>query len=89
MITGLLADVIASNRKILEDVQYHVRRMDYDGVKLERKNKGKAKQIKKNKRKKWACILKDRMGKQTAAAGIKNISNLPEMQFADYLFCFS
>ncbi len=35
IITGLLADVIASNRKILEDVQYHVRRMDYDGVKLE------------------------------------------------------
>ncbi len=35
MITGLLADVIASNRKILEDVQYHVRRMDYDGVSLQ------------------------------------------------------
>lgn len=34
IITGLLADIIASNRKILEDVQYHVRRMDYDGVKL-------------------------------------------------------
>lgn len=34
VIVGLLADVIASNRKILEDVQYHVRRMDYDGVKL-------------------------------------------------------
>lgn len=33
IIVGLLADVIASNRKILEDVQYHVRRMDYDGVK--------------------------------------------------------
>ena len=27
---GLLADVIASNRKILEDVQYHVRRAEYD-----------------------------------------------------------
>ncbi|MCI8918643.1 MAG: glycosyltransferase [Eubacterium sp.] len=34
IIVGLLADVIASNRKILEDVQYHVRRMDYDGVRL-------------------------------------------------------
>lgn len=32
VIVGLLADIIASNRKILEDVQYHVRRMDYDGV---------------------------------------------------------
>ena len=33
IIMGLMADIIASNRKILEDVQYHVRRMDYDGVK--------------------------------------------------------
>lgn len=37
IIVGLLADVIASNRKILEDVQYHVRRMDYDGVRLQKK----------------------------------------------------
>lgn len=29
---GLQADLIASNRKLLEDVQYHVRKMDYDGV---------------------------------------------------------
>lgn len=35
IITGLLADLIASSRKILEDVQYHVRRMDYDGVKVQ------------------------------------------------------
>lgn len=34
VLVGLLADVIASSRKILEDVQYHVRRMDYDGVAL-------------------------------------------------------
>ncbi len=27
---GLLADIIASNRKLLEDVQYHVRRAEYD-----------------------------------------------------------
>lgn len=27
---GLQADLIAANRKILEDVQYHVRRLDYD-----------------------------------------------------------
>ena len=47
MITGLLADVIASNRKILEDVQYHVRRMDYDGVKLEREKQGKSEADKK------------------------------------------
>jgi hypothetical protein len=31
---GLQADLIASNRKLLEDVQYHVRKMDYDGVSL-------------------------------------------------------
>lgn len=29
-VVGLLADVIAANRKILEDVQYHVRKMDCD-----------------------------------------------------------
>jgi bacteriorhodopsin len=28
---GLLADLIAANRKILEDVQYHVRKLEYDG----------------------------------------------------------
>ena len=27
---GLMADVIAANRKILQDVQYHVKRMEYD-----------------------------------------------------------
>lgn len=29
-ILGLLADIISANRKILEDVQYHVRRLDFD-----------------------------------------------------------
>ncbi|MCR5432707.1 MAG: glycosyltransferase family 2 protein [Lachnospiraceae bacterium] len=29
VLIGLLGDVIAANRKILEDVQYHVRRIDY------------------------------------------------------------
>lgn len=29
-VIGLQADIIAANRKILEDVQYHVRKMDYD-----------------------------------------------------------
>ena len=33
-IIGLQADVIASNRKILEDVQYHLRRLEYDGTKI-------------------------------------------------------
>ena len=28
---GLVSDLIAVNRKILEDVQYHVRKLDYDG----------------------------------------------------------
>ena len=31
-VIGLQADLIASNRKILEDVQYHVRKLDYDGA---------------------------------------------------------
>ena len=30
IIIGLQADIIAANRKILEDVQYHVRKIDYD-----------------------------------------------------------
>ena len=29
-VIGLLADVVASNRKLLEDIQYHVRKLDYD-----------------------------------------------------------
>ncbi len=29
-VIGLQADLIASNRKLLEDVQYHVRKLDYD-----------------------------------------------------------
>ena len=29
-IVGLEADIISANRKILEDVQYHVRKLDYD-----------------------------------------------------------
>ncbi len=32
-VIGLLADLMAKNRKLLEDIQYHVRKMDYDGVK--------------------------------------------------------
>lgn len=34
LVIGLQADLIARNRKLLEDVQRHVRKMDYDGVKL-------------------------------------------------------
>lgn len=30
IVVGLQADIIAANRKILEDVQYHVRKLDYD-----------------------------------------------------------
>lgn len=30
IVSGLLSDVIAGNRKLIEDVQYRVRRMDYD-----------------------------------------------------------
>ena len=32
-IIALQADNIAANRKILEDVQYHVRKLDYDSEK--------------------------------------------------------
>lgn len=29
-VIGMLADVISANRKILEDVQYHVKKQEYD-----------------------------------------------------------
>lgn len=32
VIVGLQADVIAANRKILEDIQYHVRELTYDNI---------------------------------------------------------
>lgn len=31
-IVGLQADIISGNRKLLEDIQYHVRKLDYDDV---------------------------------------------------------
>ena len=30
IIVGLQGDIIAANRKLLEDIQYHVRKIDYD-----------------------------------------------------------
>lgn len=39
-IIGLQADIISANRKILEDVQYHVRKLDYDREKNENKPAG-------------------------------------------------
>ena len=45
-IIGLQADVIAANRKILEDVQYHLRRLEYDGVK-EKQETAKEKEVRK------------------------------------------
>jgi len=30
IVVGLLGDIISANRKILQDVQYHMRKMDYD-----------------------------------------------------------
>lgn len=40
-VIGMLADVIAANRRILEDTQYHVRRIDYDGMSSGRENENK------------------------------------------------
>ncbi len=37
-VIGLLADLMAKNRKLLEDIQYHVRKMDYDGVQNKKDN---------------------------------------------------
>ncbi len=57
IIVGLQADVIAANRKLLEDIQYHVRKIDYDHD-LDRKEKEEAAQ---------SAQAGDR--EQTAAAG--------------------
>lgn len=37
LVVGLLADVLAANRKLIEDMQYHVRRMEYENM-----NRGKS-----------------------------------------------
>lgn len=36
---GLVADMISGNRKILEDTQYHVRKIEYDAIYERQKNK--------------------------------------------------
>lgn len=37
LMIGLVADVIAANRKLLQDTQYHVRRAEYDALYLQQK----------------------------------------------------
>lgn len=37
IIVGLQGDIIAANRKLLEDIQYHVRRLDYDNQEKQEK----------------------------------------------------
>lgn len=39
IIVGYLAEIVAANRKILEDVQYHVRRMDYENTEKRKEEK--------------------------------------------------
>ena len=34
---GLVADLIAANRKILQDTQYHVRKAEYDALYMQQK----------------------------------------------------
>lgn len=38
VIVGLQGDIIAANRKLLEDIQYHVRKLDYDQEKKDETN---------------------------------------------------
>ncbi len=37
LMIGLLADVIAANRKLLQDTQYHARKAEYDALYLQQK----------------------------------------------------
>lgn len=39
LMMGLLGDVLASNKKLLEDTQYHVRRIEYDILRSKREIK--------------------------------------------------
>lgn len=39
IIVGLQGDIIAANRKLLEDIQYHVRKIDYDMQEKENEKK--------------------------------------------------
>ncbi len=41
---GLMADIIAANRKILEDTQYHARKMEYDALYAKQKEAEKSQQ---------------------------------------------
>lgn len=43
IIVGLQGDIIAANRKLLEDIQYHVRKLDYDNQEKQEKNHDEAK----------------------------------------------
>lgn len=38
-VIGMLADVISANRKILEDIQYHIKRIEYEGTHERSENK--------------------------------------------------
>ena len=38
---GMMGDLMAKNRKLLEDIEYHARKLDYDGVKLEKDQNNK------------------------------------------------
>ena len=42
IIVGLQGDIIAANRKLLEDIQYHVRKLDYDNQENQEKNHDEA-----------------------------------------------
>ena len=37
LMIALIGDLMAKNRKLLEDIEYHTRRLDYDGVKTAKK----------------------------------------------------
>ncbi len=43
-VVGLQADVISANRKLLEDIQYHVRKLDYENEALRKEKEEREKQ---------------------------------------------
>ncbi|MBO5479070.1 MAG: glycosyltransferase family 2 protein, partial [Clostridia bacterium] len=45
---GLVADVIAASRKLLQDTQYHARKMEYDAIYAEQRMEEKVSKLSRN-----------------------------------------
>ncbi len=82
-VVGLLSDIISANRKILEDVQYHVRKLDFD--KDTEKNQKAEQDVPKKEQETLPVLSKNEQenGKKSGKSSQKrknNVKGLPESQ---------